>query len=380
MRIAIVAGEKSGDYLGAELIKSLKKFYPTAKFIGLCGPQMQEQGAETLAEMDKISIMGFDGLISGLREILQIRKHLTQYFLQNKPDIFIGIDVPDFNLTLEKKLKENGIPVVHYVSPTVWAWRGGRIKKIRASVNHMLTLFPFEADYYKKQSIPVSFVGHPLANEIEQYKNPVSFRKQFAEKNQKLIALLPGSRKSEIKNLAGLFIETAKKLHETDNSLRFVIPLATPKIADYFKQFYTEHCDFIHLLDGQSRSALAACDLTLLASGTAALEAGLFAKPMVVAYKVSWLTELVAKYTATVKHFSMPNHLLDEPIVPEYAQADLTLDNLVNAMLKFLQDENYYNGTQQALSSILPQLTGDSGKQAAQAVYDFYQQYQGQTC
>ena len=381
MRIAIVAGEKSGDYLGAELIKSLKQFYPDAEFVGLCGPQMMEQGAKTLAEMDKISIMGFDGLLSSLREILQIRKQLTNYFLQNKPDLFIGIDVPDFNLTLEKKLKTNHIPVVHYVSPTVWAWRGGRIKKIRAAVNHMLTLFPFEEDYYKQQNIPVNFVGHPLATEIKQHKNPAGFRERFANKKQKLIAVLPGSRRSEVKNLAELFIETAKKLHAKDSSLRFVVPLATPKIAEYFEQYYQDgECDFIHLIDGQARSVLAACDLALLASGTAALEAALFSKPMVVAYKVSWLTELIARHTATVEHFSMPNHLLDEPIVPECIQHNLTLDNLVNELTKFLTDKDYYNNMQAELATILPKLATDSGLQAAKAVHDFYQQYQIEQC
>lgn len=381
MRIGIVAGEKSGDYLGAELIKSLQQFYPNAEFVGLCGPQMIQQGAKTLADMDKISIIGFDGLLSSLREILHIRRQLSRYFLQNKPDLFIGIDVPDFNLTLEKKLKNHNIPVVHYVSPTVWAWRSGRIKKIRASIDFMLTLFPFEETYYQKQNIPVSFVGHPLAAEIKQHKNQPSFRKQFVNSKQKMIALLPGSRRSEIKRLAKLFIDTAKVLHAKDNSLQFVIPLATPKIADYFKQFYQDsECDFIHLLDGQARSVLAACDLVLLASGTAALEAALFAKPMVVAYKVSWLTELIARYTATVKHFSMPNHLLDEPIVPECIQHNLTLGSLVNELTRFLTDQNYYDDMQKALATILPKLACDSGLQAATAVHDFYQQYELVKC
>ena len=374
MRIGIVAGEKSGDYLGAELIKSLKKYYPDAEFIGLCGQQMQNQGAVTLAEMEKISIMGIDGLLSSLREILNIRKQLAEYFLQNKPDLFIGIDVPDFNLTLEMRLKSHGIPVVHYVSPTVWAWRGHRIKRIRKAVDYMLTLFPFEEAYYQKQNIPVSFVGHPLAADIKNHNNPITFRNKFSKKNQKLIAVLPGSRRSEIKRLAKVFIDSAKKMHSMDSSLQFVIPLATPKIAECFENYYKDgECDFIHLVDGQSRSVLAACDLALLASGTAALEAALFAKPMVVAYKVSWLTELIARKTATVEHFSMPNHLLDKPLVPEYVQKDLTVDNLVNALMKLLTDKKYYRNMQTALATILPKLDCDAGAQAAAAVHDFYQ-------
>lgn len=372
MKIGIVAGEKSGDYIGSQLIVAIKKHYPKAEFIGLAGPLMIEQGATSLDEMDKISIMGFDGLLSSIGEILAIRKRLFNYFKNNSIDVFVGIDVPDFNLVLEKKLKQLGIPVVHYVSPTVWAWRGGRINKIRKSIDLMLALFPFEENYYQKQGIPVQYVGHPLASEIEQCSPDSTTRAAYAKPDETLMAILPGSRMSEVSRLASTMFSGAVTLKKKYPELCFVVPAANDKLANYLQQVLARYPDLNECLtieNGNSRRVLANCDITVLASGTAALEAALFAKPMVVMYRVSWASLVMVKMTRTVDYFSMPNHLTDTPVVPELMQDNATSDNLVNEVSKLLDDEVLFEQTKKTLATILPRLKTDSGELASQAIF-----------
>lgn len=372
MRVGIVAGEKSGDYIGSQLISAIKKHYPEAEFVGLAGPLMIEQGATSLDEMDKISIMGFDGLWSSIREILALRKQLFNYFKNNAIDVFVGIDVPDFNLVLEKKLKQIGIPVVHYVSPTVWAWRGGRINKIRKSVDLMLALFPFEESYYQEHQVPVQYVGHPLATEIEQCSSDSEVRAKYAKANQTLIAILPGSRMSEVTRLANSMFSGATTLKKKYPSLGFVVPAANDRLANYLQQELHNHPDLIDCItieDGNSRQVLANCDMTILASGTAALEAALFAKPMVVMYRVSLASLIMVKMTRTVDYFSMPNHLTDTPVVPELLQDEATSDNLVTEVSKLLDDKKLFEQTKQTLATILPSLKTDSGELASQAIF-----------
>lgn len=369
LTIGIVAGEKSGDYLGAQLIKAIRVQHPEARFIGLCGPQMQAQGAVTLAEMDKISIMGLEGLFGSLREILAIRKSLFQHFRDNPPDVFIGVDVPDFNLTLEKKLRALGIPAVHCVSPTVWAWRSGRVKKIRKAVDLMLTLFPFETDFYNKHSVPVSYIGHPLAKEIQDWPDCSELRSSLLADGQTLIALMPGSRMSEVSRLAEPMIEAANLLAAKRQDVRFVIPAASDKIKQWLDQKITADMP-ITLLDGQSRDVLAACDLVALASGTAALEAALFAKPMVVMYKVAWLSAAVFGHTIQVEHFSMPNHLTDKPMVPELIQKEASSANLLIELERLLGDQQYREQMRAALAQIAPRLAEDSASLAADSVLE----------
>lgn len=368
MKIGIVAGEKSGDYLGAQLITEIKQRYPDAEFIGLCGPLMQQQGAVTLAEMEKISIMGFDGLLSSIGEILAIRKKIRLHMLAWKPDVFIGIDVPDFNLSLEKKLKNNGIPTVHYVSPTVWAWRGGRIKKIRKAVTMMLTLFPFEETYYQKNNTPVKYVGHPLASTVRQWQSDEEFIQRHKPDGKRLIAILPGSRMGEVSRLAPVMLEGVKRLSGQYPDLNFVLPAANEKIKKYLSEELNIENVPITVIDGQSRELLAICDMTVLASGTAALEAGLFAKPMVVMYKVSKLTEFYASRSMQVEHFSMPNHLLSPPIVPELIQEKASVDNMVDEVRRLLNDEIYYKNMQMKLASIAPNLDEPSAQLACDAI------------
>ena len=368
MKVGIVAGEKSGDYLGSELIKTIRARYPQAEFVGLCGPLMQQQGAKTLAEMDKISIMGFEGLLSSLREIIQIRKTIRNYMHAWRPDVFIGIDVPDFNLAIERSLKEAGIPTVHYVSPTVWAWRTKRIKKIRKSINLMLTLFPFEETYYIKNDTPVKFVGHPMANKVRNWQIDEALSEECKAEGQKLVAILPGSRMGEVSKLAPIMLETAKVLAQKDASLRFVIPAATEKIHAYLINALEADRYPVTIINGGSQDLLALCDVALLASGTAALEAALFAKPMVVMYKVGKLNEFIGKRTVVVEHVSMPNHLISPPIVVELLQQDATVENAVAEISRLLDEPEYYQAMQTALAAITPKLDLPSSEMAFDAI------------
>ena len=376
MKVGIVAGEKSGDYLGAELIKAIKARYPEAEFVGLCGPLMQGQGAKTLDVMSKISIMGFDGLFSSLGDILAIRKKIKECMLDWKPDVFIGIDVPDFNLSLEKKLKSSGIPTVHYVSPTVWAWRGGRIKKIRKAVTMMLTLFPFEEVFYKNKQVLSKYVGHPLAKTVLQWQIEPSFSQDYKPEGKKLVAILPGSRMGEVSRLAPVMLEGAVQLSQKYPELAFVIPAANEKIKRYLHKELSVSSTPVKVIDGQSRELLALCDLAVLASGTAALEAGLFAKPMVVMYKVSKLSEMYAARTMVVKHFSMPNHLTSPPIVPELIQENATVENMVAEVGKLLDQPEYYQHMHTTLAAIAPALNQESGRLACDAIEQVIKEHQ----
>ncbi|MGH1538841.1 MAG: lipid-A-disaccharide synthase [Arenicella sp.] len=372
MKIAIVAGETSGDILAAGLISALKKKYPQAEFMGIAGPLMQDQGMVSVADMQKLSIMGLDGLLGSIGEILSIRKNLLETLLADPPDIFIGVDAPDFNLTLEEKLRQQGILTVHYVSPTVWAWRSYRIHKIRRAVDLMLTLFPFEADFYKQHKVPVKFVGHPIAQSVKPHDCDPEFRERYADQEQTLLAVLPGSRSSEIKRLGGLFLDVMRSLYQKDHSLRFIVPLVNERIHEQFEVFIQpEDHEFLYLVGGeQSRTAMSAADIVLLASGTAALEAALLAKPTVVAYKLSWLTYWFAKATTAVKHASMPNHLLPEPIVPEFIQQQATVENLVAALQTYLKDAGLRTKTSQQLATIHAKLDYDADQLAADAIVE----------
>ena len=373
MKVAIVAGEKSGDFLGAELIKVIKSKYPQAEFVGLCGALMQDQGATTLADMEKISIFGLDGLFSSLREIVAIRKKLYRYFLSWHPDVFIGIDVPDFNLTLAGKLKRLGVPTVHYVSPTVWAWRGGRIKKIRRCIDLMLTLFPFEKSYYQQNNMSVEYVGHPLAKQILHWQIDSTIAQRFAGDEStniehKLIAVLPGSRMSEVSRLAPIMLEAIARLSKQHSGLKFVIPAANKKIHNYIIELPNFDASLVELIEGSSRDVLALSHLVILASGTAALEAALFAKPMVVMYKVSNFSAIIYKNSITVEHFSMPNHLIHPPVVPELIQQQANVENLVIEVNKLLNDADYYQTMRSALAKIAPKLNTDSSELACRAI------------
>lgn len=367
--IAIVAGETSGDNLGASLIAAIKARDPSIHFVGVGGPNMKAQGCEILYDMERIGLLGIDGLLTKLRDILAIRKHLHKYFTDNPPALFVGIDVPDFNMTLEKKLKASGIPVLHYVSPTVWAWRGYRIKKIRQSVDHMLTLYPFEATYYEKQSIPVTYVGHPMADEIEQPNKQLA-RQALSlnyQENDTIIALLPGSRSSEIKRLASIFMQTAQLLYAKNKNVKFILPFANEYVKNCFETCVDTLPDVpIDFMVGNARRAMEAADVVILASGTAALEAALLQRPHVVVYRVSKLMHWILEHTRHVDYYSMPNHLLPTPKVPELMQSEATPENIVAAVENYLQHPQQVAQLAKEFASIHAQLRLDGSAKAAE--------------
>lgn len=371
MRIGIVAGEHSGDLLGSGLLRELNKRLSELEVRGICGPLMQAQGCQQMFAMERISVMGLDGLAAKLFDIIKIRKSLVDQFSADPPDLFIGIDVPDFNISLEHKLRRRGIPVIHYVSPTVWAWRGYRIHKISRAVDHMLTLFPFEADYYRKHDVPVSFVGHPMADEIGP---PVAMDVARAEvgldPNRPLIAILPGSRMSEIKRLGSIFIRTANWLLKRNPELHFIAPFVDERSEAYFKGLLATQGQDLPMTTrlGQSHQAMAAADVVILASGTAALEAALLRRPMVVAYRISWLSYLLVRWFAHVDFYSMPNHLAGRQVVPELMQANAEPEKIGHAVERYLKDDTAVLEAQQAFAQMHNELKRGAHGRAATVV------------
>ncbi len=371
LKVGIVAGEKSGDYLGAELVREFKRRFPNAEFVGLGGAEMISEGVESLGDMDKISIMGIMGVLKGLRDILQIRRTIKRHMLAWKPDVFIGIDVPDFNLYLERKLKQSGIPVVHYVSPTVWAWRTKRIVKIKKSIDLMLTLFPFEKEFYQKHRTPVEFVGHPFAREVLNWQASKAFRselEQSVSEDEQVIAVLPGSRRSEVSRLTPVMFQSIRELSSRYPQFRFVVPAANQGLYDTLQSMASETSTPVTILNGYSRDVLHRCEFAILASGTAALEAALFAKPMIVMYKVAKVEEWYAARSMVVTHYSMPNHLTNPPVVTELIQENATSENLNREFTRLVEEKNYYQSQKAALSNIAPVLNQDSGKLAVDAI------------
>ena len=340
LTVAIVAGEASGDALGAALIRALKARWPTLDFFGIAGPKMAAEGARSLYPMDTLAVRGYVEVLKSLREILAIRRGLARTLLEFPPDLFIGIDAPDFNLKLEAKLKAAGIPTVHYVSPSVWAWRAERIHSIGRSVDRMLVMFPFEAALYEKAGIPVSYVGHPLADEMPLQPDRGEARAQLRLGPASVpVALLPGSRMSELEMHADLLIDTATELAARRPELRFFVPLATRETRDYFEaRLYAKEALGLPLemLFGHARLALHAAEAAIVASGTATLEAALARCPMVITYRLSALTYRMVMRQRIQPYVGLPNILAGEFIVPELLQADATPANLAQALGNWL--------------------------------------------
>ncbi len=339
--IAIIAGETSGDILGSRLIASLKKLNPDMKFEGIGGKEMEAQGCDCLYPMEKLAVMGFTEVIKRLPELLGIRRNLIKRWLKSKPDLVIGIDAPDFNLKLEAKLHKAGIKVAHYVSPSVWAWRSKRVKKMHGNLDLMLTLFPFEADFYHRHDIPVAFVGHPLADEIPLISDQQPARKALGLRaHSKILAVLPGSRASEIKYLAGDFIQTAQQLQLENPDLVCLAPMVNEKLASKFTQLCNDVAPDldITIVRGESRQVMAAADVILLASGTAVLEGMFVGRPMVAAGKLSPVTVwLIRKFgSLNVTYYTLPNNLANDELVPEFIQEDVSVYNLVVAVKQML--------------------------------------------
>jgi len=369
-KIAIVAGENSGDILGAGLIRSLRAKDSNLEFFGICGAEMIAEGAAALHDIDNLSSIGLEGLFGRMRKILHIRKHLIEYLLHNRPELYIGIDAPDFNLPVHKRLSAAGIPTVQYVAPSVWAWRSYRIRKIRHSVTRLLTIYPFESAIYENAQIPFTYVGHPMADEIDGRAN-VEFRSELGiAASDILVALLPGSRLSEVNKLAPAFVDTALKLMHHDLRFKFVTPAVNDEIASHFRCVLNERAPNLPIIvqDRQSRNVIAASDIVLTASGTAALETALSSKPVVVGYRVSLPTLVLAKTMVRIKHYSILNHLGDSPVIPEFMQDDCTADKLSDEILKLLNDANYRNQMLSAFERFRLKLRLGANERAAQEV------------
>jgi lipid-A-disaccharide synthase len=343
LRIGIVVGEASGDLLGAKLIQELKQKYSEIEVVGIGGKHLIENGCQSLFDMERLSVMGIFEIFARLIELLSIRKKLTDYFIENPPDVFIGIDAPEFNLTLEEKLRNKGIKTVHYVSPSVWAWREYRIKKISRAVDLMLVLFPFELAYYNKNNVIARFVGHPLASQLSKVSDNNSAREALdLPRDKTIIALMPGSRRSELKHHAAIFLETALWCQQRHENLYFVTNLVDENAKDIFMQSINTICPElpVSIFTGDSRRVLEASNLALLASGTITLEAMLLKKPMVVAYRLSWFSYQIASRLIHTPYAALPNLLAGKLLVPECLQHDCTAEKLGAELSLWLSNDD----------------------------------------
>lgn len=366
LRVALVAGEASGDILGSGLMQALKQRHPDIEFIGVGGPRMQAEGLQSHFPMERLAVMGLVEVLGRLRELLRRRKDLVQMLIAAKPDVFIGIDAPDFNLNIELKLRRAGIRTVHYVSPSVWAWRQKRVLKIKEACDLMLALFPFEARFYEEHAVPVRFVGHPLANTIPLEADRAGARERLGlPQDASVVALLPGSRGGEVGKLGALFLDTAQRLLQERPGLRFVLPCASPERRVQIEEMLAGRNLPVQLLDGASHEALAACDAVLIASGTATLEALLYKRPMVVAYKVAPMTYRILKRLVKSPYISLPNLLASRLLVPELIQDAATPEALATTLLPLLDDGSVQTESFDAIHRALRQ---DASAQAAEAV------------
>ncbi len=342
-RIAMVVGEASGDNLAAGLMDALTRRGIDFEVVGICGPAMIERHAKAIHTLESISAIGFEGVFARFAKILSVRAHLIRELLRERPDIYVGVDAPDFNLGVELKLRRAGIPTVQYVSPAVWAWRGYRIRKIRRAAQKVLSIFPFESGLFKRYRVAHAYVGHPLADKLGPVGEDDVRKKLGFASHDIVIALLPGSRTVEVKRLGLLFVEAAALLARQRPQLKFIMPAATDEIKQMFEAELasSKEAPPIQIVGDQSIEVMKSANVVLLASGTAALEAALLAKPLVVAYKVSRLTYILVKLLANTNHFCVLNHLVREPFVPEFIQADATAHNVVAELNRLLDDNEY---------------------------------------
>jgi lipid-A-disaccharide synthase len=374
IRVAIVAGETSGDILASGLIRRIKSQYPNAVFEGIGGPRMQAEGCQSIFDIEELSVMGLVEVLSRIRRLLFVRKSLFEYFKGNPPDIFIGVDAPDFNLRLERPLKKMGIKTVHYVSPTVWAWREKRIFTIGKATNLVLSIFPFEQAIYDKHRIPCKYVGHTMADAIPLVPDKPAARKFLDVKPiAKVLAVLPGSRHSEVEMLLGIFMQSAMGLAAHVPELTVLIPVVNKQrklqVENYLQAnpLPVKH----RIVIGHAREVMIAADAVLLASGTATLEAMLCKRPMVAAYKLNWLTHQMMKRLYKAKYFALPNILADELLIPELLQDQVNPDNIIAHLLPFFnEDTTARDSLVQRFSELHLLLKRDADSEAAQAVID----------
>ncbi|MDP2695360.1 MAG: lipid-A-disaccharide synthase [Gallionella sp.] len=373
--IGIVAGEASGDLLGSHLMAALKEARPDIEFVGIGGPKMQSAGMNVLFPMEKLAVRGYVEVLRHYYEIVGIRRRLREYFLANCPDLFIAVDAPDFNLDLELALKASGIPTVHYVSPSIWAWRGERINKIKRAVSHMLALFPHEPKLYQQAGIPVDYVGHPLADMLPERPKRTEMRETMRiPLKARVFAFLPGSRQSEVKHLAHTYIETARLILQQIPDARFLIPLVSRETRGIFDQALYD-CDAqqlpITLLFGHAQDAMIAADIALVASGTATLECALLKRPMVITYKMPALSWWLMKRKSYQPYFGLPNILCERFVVPELMQEDATPENLAQALLNLVNDKDAVARLEETFTALHQTLRQNTAQKAAAAILPY---------
>ncbi len=373
--IGIVAGEPSGDLLGGALVRALVKRVPRARIVGIGGPQMIAAGVQSLFPMEKLSVRGYVEVLRHYREIIGIRRRLKAHFLAEPPAVFIGIDAPDFNLDLEAGLKAVGIPTVHYVSPSIWAWRRGRIRRIRKSVSRMLTVFPFESDLYEKAGVPVSYVGHPLADMLAAAPSREEARTSLKiPAKAPVVALLPGSRVSELEQLADLFVATAERVATAIDGVRLLVPLVNRRTRELFEAaLYRRQSGEldIKLLFGHAHEAMAAADVVLVASGTATLEAALLQRAMVITYRMPRLSWWIMNNLRYQPWVGLPNILAGEFVVPELLQDAATPEALSAAVIDLLCDVNKRKAIEERFAQMAVELRHDAAERAADAIMPY---------
>ena len=378
LRFALIAGEASGDQLGAGLIAEIKKRHPDAEFVGIGGDLMRQAGLTAWHDSQELAVMGLAEVLKHLPRLLRLRHAIFERILDWQPDVFIGIDAPDFNLGLEKKLKRKGIKTVHYVSPSIWAWRESRAKKIAESADRVLCLFPMEPPIYARYGVAADFVGHPIADRFEIEPDQSAARKLLKlPQDRKILAVLPGSRRSEIQRLLPVFLDALSLLQQNHPDMAFVIPAANKSCLDVIESLLKNRSiGNLQVIDGQSHQAMIASDAILLASGTAALEALLAKRPMVVAYRISALTYFIVKAFGMMKidYYSLPNVLANEAVVPELMQSNCTAENIAAALKPMVDSPQDYRSLTQKFIGIHQDLKRDANHLAANVVLELAQE------
>lgn len=370
--IGIVAGEASGDLLGSHLIRALKKQRPDLQFVGIAGPKMQAEGAVSLFPMERLAVRGYFEVLKHLFGILRIRRELLAHFQRNPPDLFIGIDAPDFNLGLERDLKASGTKTVHYVSPSIWAWRKGRMEKIRSAASHILALFPFEVPLYEQAGVPATYVGHPLADVLPMEPDRLRAQDDLKLPADRLVfALLPGSRQSELDYMADLFVRSAMLIHRQVPNAHFLVPVVSKETRWKFQAAIAKHHAEelpINILFGHSHLAMEAADAVIVASGTATLEAALLKKPMVITYRMSPLSWQILRHMNYLPYVGLPNILAGKFVVPELLQNEANAEKVAETVLKLVADKEAVAGIRREFENIHAMLRQNTEEKAAQAI------------
>jgi len=372
MKIGLVAGEASGDVLGAGLIRAIRERIPDARFEGVAGPEMVAAGCEQWEPSDSLAVMGLVEPLAHIPRLLRLRRELARRWRESPPDVFVGIDAPDFNLGLEKKLRKAGIKTTHYVSPSIWAWRPGRVKKVKKAADTVLCILPFEPRLYEEHGVNAVFVGHPKAHEAPEIVDAEAARAELGFGAGEIVAVMPGSRRGEVSRIGGIVAAAAKEILAARPGIRFVTPVATPKLRPMIEQQLRDagvEAQFT-LLDGDAKLAMSAADVVLQASGTAVLEAALLRKPTVATYRVSPVTFWIAKWLVTLEHFTLPNLLTEQPLVPEFMQHNALPGPIAAEVIALLDDPERRRSISERFDRLRAELALDADQHAADSVIE----------